>query len=142
MIRPIITIEPDNRPLWRRKLSNYSIGITLIILLVLSLKYPFARNLYIFTAYMLTIFSVGILVALTFDADNGVRRAYVKAVDSPYPIHLSAFFVVMIAASAGLKMAYYTVAVCWCIMWFCSATSRALIRKTMERKPDENSTST
>jgi len=142
MTEPVITIEPDKRPFWRRKLSNYSIGFTLIIMLVLSLKYPFARNLYIFATYLLAILSVWVLAALTYDADNGVRRAYIKAVDSPYPIHLSAFFILMIAASAGLKIAYYTVAICWCIMWFCSVNSRALIRKTMERKPDENSTST
>jgi len=106
-------------------------GIFLAITLLCFVN-PFFQHLLIFLSVMTTIASVGGCIGAYNDKKNGVKRSRPtqKRFFPKWSLH--AFFGFMIMITAGLKLGYYIVPLCWVISWVALYSGIQHIKATYE----------
>lgn len=100
------------------------------VLLCLALPFPFFRHIFTFGSFIITAVAIFGCYAAYEDKEHGVKRDRpVKGFSLPgWCKH--AFFLFIIAASAGLRLGWYLVPIFWLINWICLTSLQSHIRAT------------
>ena len=113
--KPKITVSETANP----KLGAvFFFGIPVLVLL-LSLRFPFFQHIFTFGTFLLTVLLALGCGAAYEDKKNNVKRprpAPGRRFEPPKWFKPT-FFIVMIALSAGLRLGWYLVPLCWLANW-------------------------
>jgi hypothetical protein len=121
-----ITITPKANTM-AASLTFYLVPVALLLL---ALPFPFFRHVFTFGSFVITIIAALGCYAAYEDKEHGVKRDRpAKGFTLPsWSKH--AFFLFVIAVSAGLRLGWYIVPVLWLINWICLVSLQSHIRAT------------
>lgn len=105
--------------------------------IILALPFPFFRFVFTFGTFIATLISVAAVVMAYEDKNNGVvrERLIKRSFDLPKWFN-PAFFLTLIVVSAGLRLGWYLVPICWLLNWACLFSMLAHIEATYEDNKD------
>ncbi len=110
-----------------------------IALLILALPFPFFRHVFTFGSIIITVICCFAVYVAYEDKKNGVIRTRPTKKGVVLPKWLkTTFFLTMICLSAGLRLGFYIVPVCWLINWLALVSFQAHIEDTYKDEPKED----
>lgn len=109
-----------------------------LIMVFLALGMPFFRHIVTFGTFIFTAFFFLGAMAAKDDRDAGVKRKRPEVTFKVPEWMPHVFFVIMILISAGLRLGWYLVPVCWLASWVFFYSLRAHIRATYIDEPSES----
>ncbi len=128
---PYITIGKNANP---KAISVVFYGTTLLVL-ILALPFPFFRHVFTFGSIIMTGLCFAGAVMAHLDKENGVVRLRPKKKGFVFPKWFKpAFFLSVIGISAGLRLGWYLIPLCWVINWACIYSSGKHIDATYKEK--------
>jgi hypothetical protein len=101
-----------------------------IALLLLALPFPFFRHIFTFASFIIAPITVLGCYAAYEDKEHGVKRDRPPKGFSLPSWCKHAFFLFIIAGSAGLRLGWYIVPVIWVINWVCLVSLQSHMEAT------------
>ena len=101
-----------------------------IVLLLLALPFPFFRHIFTFGSFVVAVLTGFGCYAAYEDRQHGVKR---NRPDEGFNLPKwvkHAFFLFIIAGSAGLRLGWYLVPILWLISWMCMVSLQSHIQAT------------
>lgn len=135
---PYIKASKNANP---KALAAMCFGIP-ILTMILALPFPFFRHIFTFSTVIVTII-LCIAVGMAYeDKKNGVVRSRPTKNKFVLPKWFKpAFFLFMIAGSAGLRLGWYIVSICWLINWGCFVAFQkhmeATYKESVKKDPND-----
>jgi len=109
-----------------------------IVLLLLAIPFPFFRHIFTFASFIVTIIAALSCYAAYEDMRNGVKRNRPAKGFTMPKWFKHAFFIFIIAVSAGLRLGWYLVSILWVINWVCLVSAHSHVKATYLPKEDNN----
>lgn len=105
------------------------------LILLLALMFPFFRHIFTFGTVALTAICIAAVMMAYMDKENGVIRQRPDRKGFAFPKWFRpAFFLLMIFGSAGLRLGWYFIPLCWVLNWVCLTSFRIYLEATYEKK--------
>jgi len=134
---PYITMSSKADP---KALALFVFGVPILVLL-LAFPFPFFRHVFTFGSVIITILGVFAVIMAYKDKRNGVVRPARPNFQLP-KWFLPTFFLTMVIASAGMRLGWYIVPLCWLINWGTFISTMRRIRATYKKEPKERAQNT
>jgi len=139
--RPKLTISETANP----KLGAWFFFGIPVLVLILSLRFPFFQHVFTFGTFLLTVLMAMGCSAAYDDKKKNVERVRPKPENrfNPPKWFKPTFFIAMIALSAGLRLGWYLVPLCWIVIWICIESIASHVRAgyPKEDKDEEDNNS-